>query len=64
MVNRKIGALWGKKAKEDQDHCAGVISDLRDEIQIVVFQTNNKGNENQSDYDILLPEPKAERWGK
>jgi hypothetical protein len=34
-----------------------VISDLRGDIQIVVFK-NDKKTDNQPDYDILLSEPK------
>jgi uncharacterized protein (DUF736 family) len=61
MVNkRKIGALWSKKASEGKEYFTGVISDLRGEIQIVVFRNDKKQNENQPDYDILLSEPKEE----
>ena len=59
MPKRKIGALWSKKTSEGQEYFSGVISDLRGEIQIVVFKNDEKGNENQPDYNILLSEPKA-----
>ena len=59
MPKRKIGALWSKKTSEGKEYFTGVISDLRGEIQIVVFR-NDKKNENQPDYDILLSEPKQE----
>ena len=58
MPNRRIGALWSKKAKEGQEYFSGVISDLRGDIQIVVFRNDSKKNENQPDYNILLSEPK------
>ena len=58
MSKRKIGALWSKKTKEGQEYFTGVISDLRGDIQIVVFR-NEKKSENQPDYDILLSEVKA-----
>ncbi len=60
MTNRKIGALWSKKTEAGKEYFSGVISDVRDEIQIVVFQNDKKQNENQPDYDILLSEPKGE----
>lgn len=61
MANRKIGALWSKTTKQGQDYFSGMISDLRGEIQIAVFKNDNKQNENQPDYNILLSEPaKAE----
>ena len=59
MANRKIGALWSKKTGDGKEYFTGVISDLRGEIQIVVFR-NDKKNENQPDYDILLSEPAKE----
>ena len=59
MSKRKIGALWSKKASEGQEYLTGVLSDLRGDIQIVVFQ-NEKKTDNQPDYDILLSEPKEE----
>ena len=59
MNNRKIGALWSKKTTAGMEYFSGVISDLRGEIQIVVFK-NDKKNENQPDYDILLSEPKEQ----
>ncbi len=60
MTNRKIGALWSKKTSDGKEYFSGVISDLRGEIQIVVFKNDKKENENQPDYDILLSEPKEE----
>ena len=60
MTNRRIGALWSKKTAEGREYLTGVISDLRGDIQIVVFKNDNKKNENQPDYDILLSEPKQE----
>jgi len=42
MTNRKIGALWSKRTKEGQEYFSGVISDLRGEIQIVVFKNDRK----------------------
>jgi len=57
MSNKKIGALWSKKTNDDKEYFSGVISDLRGEIQIVVFRNDKKENENQPDYDILLSEP-------
>ena len=59
MSKRKIGALWSKKAEDGKEYFSGVISDLRGDIQIVVFK-NNKKTDNQPDYDILLSEPKKE----
>ena len=56
MPKRKIGALWSKKTEEGKEYYGGVISDLRGDIQIVVFK-NDKKSENQPDYDILLSEP-------
>jgi uncharacterized protein (DUF736 family) len=54
MANRrKIGALWSKKTAEGRKYFTGLISDLRGDIQIVVFQ-NEKKTDNQPDYDILL----------
>ena len=61
MANRKIGALWSKKTSEGKEYFTGVISDLRGEIQIVVFRNDKKENPNQPDYDILLSEPKEEK---
>lgn len=60
MPNRKIGALWSRKTKEGQEYFSGVISDLRGDIQIVVFRNDRKENENQPDYNILLSEPKEQ----
>ena len=57
MPKRKIGALWSKKTKEGQEYFSGVISDLRGDIQIVVFKKDKK-TDNQPDYDILLSELK------
>ena len=55
MTKRKIGALWSKKTSEGKEYFSGVISDLRGEIQIVVFR-NDKKSDNQPDYNILLSE--------
>jgi uncharacterized protein (DUF736 family) len=61
MANkRKSGALWSRKTEEGKEYYSGVISDLRGDIQIVVFM-NEKKTENQTDYDILLSEPKEEK---
>lgn len=60
MSKRKIGALWSKKTEEGKEYFTGVISDLRGDIQIVVFK-NDKKTDNQPDYDILLSEPKEEK---
>ena len=60
MANRKIGALWSKKTSEGKEYFTGVISDLRGDIEIVVFR-NDKKNENQPNYDILLSEPKEKK---
>jgi uncharacterized protein (DUF736 family) len=57
MSKRKIGALWSKKTTEGKEFFSGVITDLRGDIQIVVFK-NEKKTDNQPDYDILLSEPK------
>lgn len=57
-TNRKIGALWSRKTEEGREFFTGVISDLRGDIQIVVFQNDKKQSDNQPDYDILLSEPK------
>ena len=59
MNKRKIGALWSKKTEDGKEYFSGVISDLRGDIQIVIFK-NDKKSENQPDYDILLSEPKKE----
>ena len=61
MSNKKIGALWSKKTGEGKEYFTGVISDLRGEIQIVIFKNDKKEKENQPDYDILLSEPKEEK---
>ena len=58
MPSKKIGALWSKKTKDGAEYFTGVISDMRGDIQIVVFKKDSKQNENQPDYDILLSEPK------
>ena len=60
MSKRKIGALWSKKTEQGKEYFTGVISDLRGDIQIVVFQ-NEKKSENQPDYDILLSESREEK---
>jgi len=60
MPKRKIVALWSKKTSEGQEYFSGVISDLRGDIQIVVFR-NDKKTDNQPDCDILLSEPKEEK---
>jgi uncharacterized protein (DUF736 family) len=60
MSKRKIGALWSKKTEEGKEYYSGVITDLRGDIQIVVFQNENK-TDNQLDYDILLSEVKEEK---
>lgn len=57
MANRKIGALWSKKTNEGKEYFSGVISDLRGDIQFVIFK-NDKKNENQPDYNILVSEPR------
>jgi uncharacterized protein (DUF736 family) len=58
MPNRKIGALWSRKTADGKEYFTGVISDLRGDIQIVVFENDKKQNENQPDYDILVSEPR------
>ena len=58
MTKTKIGALWSKKTSAGKEHFTGVISDLRGEIQIVVFRNDKKQDEDQPDYNILLSEPK------
>ena len=60
MANKKIGALWSKETTEGLEYFTGVISDLRGEIQIVVFKNDKKESENQPDYNILLSELKEE----
>jgi len=60
MASKKIGALWSKKTSEGMEYFTGVISDLRGEIQILVFRNDKKENENQPDYNILLSEPAKE----
>ena len=60
MANKKIGALWSRKTSGGKEYFSGVISDLRGDIQIVVFRNDSKKNDNQPDYDILLSEPKGE----
>ena len=60
MTKRRIGALWSKKTSDGKEYYIGVITDLRGDIQIVVFK-NDKKTEKQSDYDILLSEPKEEK---
>ena len=60
MARRKIGALWSRKTSDGKEYLTGVISDLRGDIQIVVFR-NDKKTENQPDYDILLSESKQEK---
>jgi len=60
MSKRKIGALWSKKTSEGTEYFNGMITDLRGDIQIVVFK-NDKKTENQPDYDILLSESKEEK---
>ena len=57
MNRTKIGALWSKKTTEGKEFFSGMISDLRGDIQIVVFK-NDKKTDNQPDYDILLSEVK------
>ena len=61
MSKRKIGAPWSKKTAEGTEYFSGVISDLRSDIQIVVFRNDKKQTDNQPDYDILLSEPKEEK---
>jgi uncharacterized protein (DUF736 family) len=58
MPNRKIGALWSKKTEDGKEYFTGVISDIRGDIQIVVFQNDKKQNDKQPDHNILLSEPK------
>jgi uncharacterized protein (DUF736 family) len=58
MATRKIGALWSRKTADGKEYFTGVISDLRGDIQIVVFENDKKQNENQPDYDILVSEPR------
>ena len=58
MARTKIGALWSKKTSDGKEYFTGVISDLRGEIQIVVFPNDKKQNDKQPDYNILLSEPK------
>ncbi len=60
MSKRRIGALWSKKTSEGKEYFTGVISDLRGDIQIVLFK-NDKKSENQPDYDILLSESREEK---
>jgi len=60
MAKREIVGLWSRKTKEGQEYFSGMITDLRGDIQIVVFK-NDKKNENQPDYDILLSEPMEEK---
>ena len=49
-----------QKTSDGKEYYIGVITDLRGDIQIVVFK-NDKKTEKQSDYDILLSEPKEEK---
>ena len=50
-----------EKTKAGEAYFSGVMSDLRGEIQIVVFRNDKKENDNQPDYNILLSEPKEEK---
>jgi len=60
MNRRKIGALWSRKTSEGREYFTGVISDLRGDIQIVVFRNDKKQSDSQPDYDILLSEPREQ----
>ena len=46
-----------QKTTDGKEYYSGVITDLRGDIQIVIFK-NDKKTDNQPDYDILLSEPK------
>lgn len=60
MPKRKIAALWSRKTEDGKEYFTGIISDLRGDIQTVVFK-NEKKTEKQPDYGILLSEPKEEK---
>jgi hypothetical protein len=47
MPKRKIGALLSKKTTDGKEYYSGVITDLRGDIQIVVFR-NDKKTDNQA----------------
>ena len=54
---QQLGALW-KKSKNEKEYMSGVIRDMRGDIQIVIFQNDNKENDSQPDYLIYRSEPR------
>lgn len=62
MASRKIGALWLRNSKDgSKKYMSGVISDLRGDIQIVIFENDRKEKDNQPDFNILVSEKEEEK---
>ncbi len=60
-LTEKSVLFGAKKTSEGKEYFSGVISDLRGEIQIVVFRNDKKENENQPDYTSCYQNRKK-RW--
>ena len=58
-MNKKIGALWFKTAKDGSRFMSGELEIDNRKIQIVVFK-NTKQTEKQPDYRILESAPRPE----
>ena len=57
-MNKRLGVLWLKKTKADEQYFSGVLEDMRGSIPIVVFRNTKKEKPNQPDFTILLSEPR------
>ena len=63
MANTRIGALWLKSFNKDEkseQYFSGVLNDLKEDINIVVFKNKNKG-EKGPNYIIYRSEEKKEK---
>lgn len=59
MNEDKIGALWVKQSPKCE-YMSGVIKINDEEIRIVAFKRDKKGNEKAPDWDILISKPRDE----
>lgn len=50
--NTSLGALWGKKTKNNDDYYTGNVEINGQKVKIVVFQNKRKNNESSPDLII------------
>lgn len=61
-MSRQIGALWTQKSKDgSKTFLSGYLSDLKEDIRIVVFKNEKKQGSKGPDYSILRSDPVEEK---